>query len=112
MRNGRTTFGTAQIAQFGMISCSARAGDRHSAAEQGQLTRARLMDAAAELIAERGWGAVTTRIVAERAGLRPGFSCTGCSTRPSAPRPWATYATHPSCLVRHKITKTIFTMDV
>lgn len=44
-----------------------------TAAEQGQLTRARLMDAAAELIAERGWGAVTTRMVAERAGLRPGL---------------------------------------
>jgi TetR/AcrR family transcriptional regulator, regulator of biofilm formation and stress response len=44
-----------------------------TAAEQGQLTRVRLMDAAAELIAERGWGAVTTRVVAERAGLRPGL---------------------------------------
>lgn len=44
-----------------------------TAAERGQLTRARLMDAAAELIAERGWGAVTTRMVAERAGLRPGL---------------------------------------
>jgi len=44
-----------------------------TAAEQGQLTRARLMDAAAALIAERGWGAVTTRMVAERAGLRPGL---------------------------------------
>jgi TetR/AcrR family transcriptional regulator, regulator of biofilm formation and stress response len=44
-----------------------------TAAEQGQLTRSRLMDAAAELIAERGWGAVTTRLIAERAGLRPGL---------------------------------------
>jgi AcrR family transcriptional regulator len=44
-----------------------------TAVEQGQLTRARLMDAAAELIAERGWGAVTTRMVAGRAGLRPGL---------------------------------------
>ena len=44
-----------------------------TAAEQGQLTRTRLMDATAELIAERGWGAVTTRMVAERAGLRPGL---------------------------------------
>ena len=42
-------------------------------AEQGRLTRSRLMDAAAELIAERGGGAVTTRLVAERAGLRPGL---------------------------------------
>ncbi|MFD3431376.1 TetR/AcrR family transcriptional regulator [Nocardia fluminea] len=31
------------------------------------------MTAAVELIAEHGWGAVTTRMVAERAGLRPGL---------------------------------------
>ncbi|MBF6333057.1 TetR/AcrR family transcriptional regulator [Nocardia transvalensis] len=41
--------------------------------EQGRETRERLMEAALELIAERGWGAVTTRMVAERAGLRPGL---------------------------------------
>ena len=41
--------------------------------EQGRATRRRLMDAAVELIAEQGWGAVTTRMVAERAGLRPGL---------------------------------------
>jgi AcrR family transcriptional regulator len=35
-------------------------------------TRERLMAAAAELIAERGWGRVTTRAVAERAGLPHG----------------------------------------
>lgn len=44
-----------------------------TAAEQGRETRTRLMAAAVELIAERGWGAVTTRLVAERAGLRPGL---------------------------------------
>ncbi|KZM75136.1 TetR/AcrR family transcriptional regulator [Nocardia terpenica] len=44
-----------------------------TSAEQGRETRARLMDAAVELIAERGWGAVTTRMVAERAELRPGL---------------------------------------
>ncbi|MBU3061663.1 TetR/AcrR family transcriptional regulator [Nocardia sp. NEAU-G5] len=44
-----------------------------TSAEQGRETRARLMDAALELIAERGWSAVTTRLVAERAGLRPGL---------------------------------------
>lgn len=44
-----------------------------TAAEQGEQTRSRLMTAAVELIAERGWGAVTTRMVAERAGLRPGL---------------------------------------
>ncbi|PPJ24971.1 hypothetical protein C5E45_24055 [Nocardia nova] len=37
-----------------------------TAKEQGHETRARLMDAATELIAERGWGSVTTRLVAER----------------------------------------------
>ncbi len=35
-------------------------------------TRQRLLDAAAELIAERGWGQVTTRAIAERAGLPHG----------------------------------------
>lgn len=44
-----------------------------TAAEQGRETRTRLMTAAVELIAEHGWGAVTTRLVAERAGLRPGL---------------------------------------
>ncbi len=45
-----------------------------TAAEQGQLT-ARLMDAAAELIAERGWGAVARhphRRRGGRAGAGPG----------------------------------------
>lgn len=36
-------------------------------AERGAATRARLMEAAAQLIAKRGWGGVTTRLVAERA---------------------------------------------
>ncbi len=35
----------------------------------GEVTRARLIDAAASLVAERGWGSVTTRAVAERAGV-------------------------------------------
>ncbi|WP_433754609.1 TetR/AcrR family transcriptional regulator [Nocardia sp. CA-135398] len=43
-----------------------------TAAEQGRQTRARLMAAAIELVAEYGWGAVSTRMVAERAGVRPG----------------------------------------
>ncbi|WP_433680344.1 TetR/AcrR family transcriptional regulator [Nocardia sp. CA-119907] len=43
-----------------------------TAAEQGRETRARLMAAAIELVAEYGWGAVSTRMVAERAGVRPG----------------------------------------
>ncbi|WP_282786133.1 helix-turn-helix domain-containing protein, partial [Nocardia sp. CC201C] len=44
-----------------------------TAIEQGRQTRARLMTAAVELIVERGWGAVTTRMVADRAGVRPGL---------------------------------------
>ncbi|WP_405166604.1 TetR family transcriptional regulator [Nocardia sp. NBC_01499] len=44
-----------------------------TAASQGEETRAKLMAAAVELIAEHGWGAVTTRLVAERAGVRPGL---------------------------------------
>ncbi|WP_051180164.1 TetR/AcrR family transcriptional regulator [Nocardia concava] len=44
-----------------------------TAAEQGRETRARLMAAAVELLAAHGWGQVTTRLVAERAGVRPGL---------------------------------------
>jgi TetR/AcrR family transcriptional regulator, regulator of biofilm formation and stress response len=41
-------------------------------AERGLSTRRRLLQATAELIPELGWGAVTTRKVAARAGVRPG----------------------------------------
>ncbi|TDC39677.1 TetR/AcrR family transcriptional regulator [Actinomadura sp. KC345] len=41
------------------------------AAERGRAVRERLLDAAAELIPERGWAAVSTRILAERAGMTP-----------------------------------------
>lgn len=41
------------------------------AAERGRAVRERLMNAAAELIPERGWAAVSTRILAERAGVTP-----------------------------------------
>jgi len=41
-------------------------------AERGLTTRRRLLQAATELIPELGWGAVTTRKVAARAGVRPG----------------------------------------
>ncbi|OEV02447.1 TetR family transcriptional regulator [Streptomyces oceani] len=41
-------------------------------ATRGQQTRDRLLDAAVQLIVEEGWGAVTTRKMAERAGVRPG----------------------------------------
>ncbi len=41
------------------------------AAVRGQVVRARLLDAAAELVPERGWSAVSTRVLAERAGVTP-----------------------------------------
>ena len=44
-----------------------------TAAERGKEVRRRLLDAAVALIAERGWGAVSTRTVAERAGVAPGL---------------------------------------
>lgn len=42
-------------------------------AQRGAETRAALMAAAVAVVAERGWEAVTTRMVAERAGLPPGL---------------------------------------
>ncbi|WFE24809.1 TetR/AcrR family transcriptional regulator [Solwaraspora sp. WMMD791] len=44
-----------------------------SAAERGRQVRARLRAAAVTLIAERGWSAVSTRVVADRAGVAPGL---------------------------------------
>jgi AcrR family transcriptional regulator len=44
-----------------------------ASAERGRHVRIRLLDAACELIAELGWGAVSTRALAERAGVRPGL---------------------------------------
>lgn len=44
-----------------------------TAADRGQEVRGRLLEAAAQLIAERGWTAVSTRTVAERAGVTPGL---------------------------------------
>jgi AcrR family transcriptional regulator len=44
-----------------------------TAAEQGRAVRQRLRRAAVELIAERGWRAVSTRLVAERAGVGAGL---------------------------------------
>ena len=41
-------------------------------AERGNTTRERLLAAAASLVAEVGWGGVTTRLVAERAGVNAG----------------------------------------
>lgn len=42
-----------------------------TAAERGHEVRQRLLAAAVELIPERGWTAVSTRILAERAGVTP-----------------------------------------
>jgi AcrR family transcriptional regulator len=44
-----------------------------TAADRGREVRRRLLTAAAELIAERGWTAVSTRVVAERAGVAGGL---------------------------------------
>lgn len=42
-------------------------------AERGRDVRARLLQAARELISEVGWGGVSTRVLAERAGVRYGL---------------------------------------
>ena len=42
-------------------------------AERGKEVRARLLTAATELIAEVGWSGVSTRVLAERAGVRNGL---------------------------------------
>ncbi|GAB2506283.1 TetR/AcrR family transcriptional regulator [Promicromonospora xylanilytica] len=42
-------------------------------AERGRDVRARLLQAARELIGEVGWGGVSTRVLAERAGVRYGL---------------------------------------
>jgi AcrR family transcriptional regulator len=44
-----------------------------TAADRGRTVRLRLLYTAAELIAELGWTAVSTRILAERAGVTPGL---------------------------------------
>ncbi|PRW63525.1 TetR/AcrR family transcriptional regulator [Actinopolyspora mortivallis] len=41
------------------------------AAEHGRQVRQRLLEAAVELIPERGWAAVSTRVLADRAGVNP-----------------------------------------
>lgn len=41
-------------------------------ASDGDQTRLRLLDATAAQIVERGWGGVSTRSVADRAGVKPG----------------------------------------
>ncbi|MEU6428800.1 TetR/AcrR family transcriptional regulator [Microbispora sp. NPDC046973] len=43
-----------------------------ASADRGRTTRQRLLGAAAALIAEAGWSGVSTRMVAERAGVAPG----------------------------------------
>ncbi|MBO0840004.1 MAG: TetR/AcrR family transcriptional regulator [Sciscionella sp.] len=45
---------------------------RNPAADRGREVRQRLLDAAVELIVQRGWTGVSTRTLAERAGLAAG----------------------------------------
>src|SRR5262249_23911262 len=54
------------------IGRPAQVGPR-TAAERGREVRQRLLAAAVELIPELGWTAVSTRILAQRAGLAPGL---------------------------------------
>jgi AcrR family transcriptional regulator len=44
-----------------------------TAVSRGREVRRRLVEAARELVPERGWSAVSTRMVAERAGVAPGL---------------------------------------
>ncbi|MFB9902365.1 TetR/AcrR family transcriptional regulator [Allokutzneria oryzae] len=44
-----------------------------TSADRGREVRRRLADSAAELIAELGWSGVSTRVLAERAGVTPGL---------------------------------------
>jgi AcrR family transcriptional regulator len=44
-----------------------------TAADRGREVRERLLHAAVELIPRHGWGAVSTRMVAEQAGVTPGL---------------------------------------
>jgi AcrR family transcriptional regulator len=46
---------------------------RKTAVDRGRDVRLRLLNTAAELITELGWTAVSTRILAERAGVTPGL---------------------------------------
>jgi AcrR family transcriptional regulator len=46
---------------------------KRTAADRGRDVRLRLLSTAAELIAELGWAAVSTRILAERAGVASGL---------------------------------------
>ena len=41
-------------------------------ASDGDATRSRLLEATTQLVVERGWGGVSTRSIAERAGVRSG----------------------------------------
>ncbi|MGH3825157.1 MAG: helix-turn-helix domain-containing protein [Pseudonocardiaceae bacterium] len=43
------------------------------AADRGRDVRLQLLSTAAQLITELGWAAVSTRILAERAGVTPGL---------------------------------------
>jgi AcrR family transcriptional regulator len=50
------------------VTCS----DDQSSVSRGKRTRARILAATAELIAEQGWGGVSTRDIAARAGVTQG----------------------------------------
>lgn len=56
----------------GHMDKSSGQGGRPTSAEQGAATRRAILDAAIALIAEVGWGQVTTRAIADRAGVPHG----------------------------------------
>ncbi len=53
-------------------NCPTTEGRPLSPESREERTRDRLIQATIEVIAERGWGGVSTRVVAERAGINPG----------------------------------------
>jgi AcrR family transcriptional regulator len=56
-----------------MAGRSPKTGVQVTAAQRGEETRQRLLAAAVELVQEVGWGAVSTRAIAQRAGVPPGL---------------------------------------
>lgn len=48
-------------------------GDSRNSTERGRAVRSQLLEAAADLIAEIGWSSVTTRRLADHAGIRAGL---------------------------------------
>jgi AcrR family transcriptional regulator len=72
MDSGRYSHGNTRP-QGHRLAFSANDGETGMTTERGRQVRERLLGAASALIAERGWSAVSTRVLAERAGVGPGL---------------------------------------